>query len=89
LAGPVPAGPNSAAGIALLRKEVAEAVSRAVAELPPPLREVLVLRHYEGMRFEAIARLTGVPATTLKSRFAAALSRLRSTLRVFEEEIEP
>jgi RNA polymerase sigma-70 factor (ECF subfamily) len=51
-----------------------------VAELPEPLRVVLVLRHYEEMSFEEMARLTGTPATTLKSRFAAALDRLRCRL---------
>jgi DNA-directed RNA polymerase specialized sigma24 family protein len=32
------------------------------------------------MSFEQIARLTGTPASTLKSRFAAALERLRQRL---------
>jgi RNA polymerase sigma-70 factor (ECF subfamily) len=63
------------------RRELAEAVALAVAELPQPLREVLVLRHYEEMSFEDISRLLRVPASTLKSRFAAALNRLRACLR--------
>ncbi len=41
----------------------------------------MALRHDEGLSFEEIARLTGVPATTWKSRFAAALLRLRDRLR--------
>ena len=45
------------------------------------LRLALVLRHYEGMSFEEIARLTGAPASTVKSRFAAALARLRERLK--------
>jgi RNA polymerase sigma-70 factor (ECF subfamily) len=70
------------------RDELAQAVTRAVADLPPHLREVLVLRHYEGMRFEAISRTTGIPATTLKSRFVAALHRLRVALRSFDDDSE-
>jgi RNA polymerase sigma-70 factor (ECF subfamily) len=62
------------------RQELARLISRAVAELPGPLREVLVLRHYEDMSFEQIARLTATPASTLKSRFAVALERLRHRL---------
>jgi len=62
------------------QQEVAEMVARAVAELPEPLRLVLVLRHYEEMSFEEMARLTGTPASTLKSRFTAALDRLRRRL---------
>jgi RNA polymerase sigma-70 factor (ECF subfamily) len=73
-------------------KEMIAVVSRALAELPAPLREVLVLRHYEGLNFEQIARLTGTPASTLKSRFAAALGRLRTRLQELgwgPEEIVP
>ncbi len=62
------------------RRELADAVAAAVAELPEPLRAALVLRHYEGMSFEEIARLTDTPASTVKSRFAAALARLRDRL---------
>ena len=43
--------------------------------------EVLVLRHYEEMNFEAMARLLGTPASTLKSRFAVALRHLRVRLQ--------
>jgi RNA polymerase sigma-70 factor (ECF subfamily) len=63
------------------QQELARAVAGALAELPGPLREVLVLRHYEGLSFEEIARLLGAPASTLKSRFAAALGRLRVRLQ--------
>jgi RNA polymerase sigma-70 factor (ECF subfamily) len=63
------------------QKEAVQVLSRALAELPQPLREVLVLRHYEGLKFEQIARLTGTPASTLKSRFSVALERLRARLQ--------
>ena len=62
------------------RRELARAVACAVAELPPHLREVLALRHDQGMSFEEMARVLGTPASTLKSRFAAALHRLRDRL---------
>ena len=62
------------------RRELARVVACAVAELPPPLREVLALRHDQGLSFEAMARLLDTPASTLKSRFAAALHRLRDRL---------
>jgi RNA polymerase sigma-70 factor, ECF subfamily len=63
------------------RQELADCVSDALAMLPEPLRLVLVLRHYECLSFEEIARLTGSPASTVKSRFAAALERLRARLQ--------
>lgn len=62
------------------RHELAEAVAAALAELPEPLREVLVLRHYEELNFEQMARVLGTPASTLKSRFAVALARLHGRL---------
>ncbi len=73
-------------------RELAGLVARALADLPRPLREVLVLRHYEDMNFEQMARLTGTPASTLKSRFAAALTRLRQRLHQLgchPEDLEP
>jgi RNA polymerase sigma-70 factor (ECF subfamily) len=63
------------------RRESVAVVARLVAELPQPQREVLVLHHHEKLNFEEIARLTGTPASTLKSRFAAALARLRAGLK--------
>jgi RNA polymerase sigma-70 factor, ECF subfamily len=65
---------------AVCRRETVHLVTEAIAELPDALRDVLILRHYEGMHFEEIARLTGTPASTLKSRFTAALARLRVRL---------
>jgi RNA polymerase sigma-70 factor, ECF subfamily len=62
------------------QQETAAFVSQAIAELPEPLRVVLILRHYESMSFEQMARLLQTPASTLKSRFAAALARLRERL---------
>lgn len=76
----LPDGAPAAADVCA-RRELAEAVARALADLPEPLREVLVLRHYEGMSFEQMSRLLGVHASTLKSRFAAALERLRRRLK--------
>jgi RNA polymerase sigma-70 factor (ECF subfamily) len=81
-------GPDSACA----GQELAELVAGALAELPGPLREVLVLRHYEDMSFEQMARLTGTPASTLKSRFAAALTRLRQRLHQLgchPEDLDP
>src|SRR5262245_26437433 len=89
LCGPEPAAP---ADDPCERRDTAAAVARAVAELPEPLRVVLVLRHYEELSFEEMARLLATPASTLKSRFAAALARLRDRLHPLghdPEEPEP
>jgi RNA polymerase sigma-70 factor (ECF subfamily) len=62
------------------QRELSHVVACAVAELPPQQREVLALRHDQGMSFEEMARVLNTPASTLKSRFAAALHRLRTRL---------
>lgn len=63
-----------------LQRERAEQVQQALAQLPAPWREVLVLRHYQDMNFEEMSRLLGTPASTLKSRFAQALQRMKELL---------
>ncbi|MFL5244637.1 MAG: RNA polymerase sigma factor [Gemmataceae bacterium] len=60
--------------------ELNRTLTDCLAELPEALREVLVLRHYEGLNFEQISILLRVPASTLKSRFSAAVVRLRKRL---------
>lgn len=76
---PVTAEPSPEA--ACEQAERGRIVAQAVAELPEALRLVVVLRHYEDMSFEQIARLLGEPASTIKSRFTVALQRLRQRLR--------
>ncbi len=75
-----PPGPGAAAESICEQQELGRLVTRALAELPEPLRLAVVLRHYEKMSFEDMARLLNTPASTLKSRFAAALARLRTRL---------
>jgi RNA polymerase sigma-70 factor (ECF subfamily) len=72
------------------RREAAVAVAQAVAGLPAPLREALVLRHYEGLSYEEMGRLLCVPVSTLKSRFCTALEHLKvhlSNLGWSEEDL--
>jgi RNA polymerase sigma-70 factor (ECF subfamily) len=76
-----PAAPGVSAEQRCEQRELGELIAAAVAELPPALREVLALRHDRGMSFEDMSRLLGVPASTLKSRFTAALHKLRDRLR--------
>lgn len=72
--------PAGDTGVSFDERERAELVAAALAGLPEHLREVVVLRHYENLNFEAMGRLLKVPATTLKSRFAVAMKRLEEVL---------
>jgi RNA polymerase sigma-70 factor, ECF subfamily len=76
-----PPAADASAAVLCEFQELAQLMHRALADLPLPLREVLVLRHYEGMNFEQMARLLKTPASTLKSRFAVALGLLRTRLK--------
>jgi RNA polymerase sigma-70 factor, ECF subfamily len=58
----------------------AEAVSRALQELPDFMREVIVLRCSRELSFAEIAEVTGAPQGTLKSRFHRAVAALREAL---------
>ena len=63
--------------------ERTDAVRRAVAALPPDLREVLVLKEFEQLTFQEIADTLAVPLSTVKSRLYTALKQLRPRLEKF------
>lgn len=62
------------------REEIKEDVRRAVATLPPELREVVVMKELEGLTFQEIADALDVPLSTVKSRLYTALKQLRMRL---------
>jgi RNA polymerase sigma-70 factor (ECF subfamily) len=64
--------------------EEAELVQRAMHQLRPLHREVVALRHYEGMKFAEIADVLGVPQGTVKSRMAEALTHLHELLKTLD-----
>jgi RNA polymerase sigma-70 factor, ECF subfamily len=62
-------------------EELAQAIALGLAELPLPLRQVVVLRHYEDMKFTQMAQLLGIPPSTLRSRFEVGMTKLRVFLK--------
>jgi RNA polymerase sigma factor (sigma-70 family) len=60
----------------------AEELRTAIASLPEPFRETLVLRDIEGLDYREIAQATEVPIGTVMSRLARARRRLTMTLGV-------
>jgi RNA polymerase sigma-70 factor (ECF subfamily) len=74
--------PGEAAGSA----EAACAVRKALDALRPDDREVVMLRVFQGMSFEEIARVTGDSAGTLRSRLFHALGKLRPRLETVAKE---
>jgi RNA polymerase sigma-70 factor, ECF subfamily len=57
--------------------EVGRALSRALAEMPPEAREVLVLRDVEDLSYEDMAELLDVAVGTVRSRLHRARADLR------------
>ena len=57
------------------------AIDEALMSLKPIYREVIVLRHYENLKFQEIAEMLDVPAGTVASRMAAGLKQIRKRLR--------
>ncbi len=57
---------------ALLTEEIRGTVDRAIAALPPELREAVTLREMEGLSYEEIAQVMGCPVGTVRSRIFRA-----------------
>ena len=53
---------------------------KALDELPPEFREVVVLRELEGFSYQEIATVTSVPVGTVMSRLSRARKRLEHNL---------
>lgn len=66
--------------------EIKEVVARAVDSLPAPLREVVVLRHWERLSYKDISALLGVPVGTVKSQIFRADALLEQRLRKFIDD---
>ena len=65
----------------LIAKVDADQLRAAIARLPAPFRETLVLRDIEGLDYREIAEATEVPIGTVMSRLARARRRLVEMLR--------
>ena len=64
-----------------------EALAAALGELPAEQREVVHLKLWEGLTFEQIAELLGIPLNTAASRYRYGLDKLRARLRPLYDEI--
>jgi RNA polymerase sigma-70 factor (ECF subfamily) len=67
------------------RREAAAVLASKLAQLPEDYREVLVLRHYEGLSFEEVARHMGRTSGAVRILWVRALDRLRLVLK--EEDL--
>lgn len=70
------------------RSAEASELWEAVARLPEKLRTAVHLYYAEGCRTEEIARLTGVPAATVRTRLRRARIKLKDLLGGMDDERE-
>lgn len=66
--------------------EVSLAVEAALARLSPEQREAVVLKVYQGFKFEEIGEILGAPVSTVKSRLYTGLDLLRQVLEPIAEK---
>jgi RNA polymerase sigma factor (sigma-70 family) len=65
---------------ALIAKADAATLQAAIAALPTPYRETLVLRDVQGLSYREISAVTGVPIGTVMSRLARGRNRVIETI---------
>ena len=64
----------------LERSEDTELIKEAMDELPAEFREILALRHQEGLSYKEIADIAQIPPGTVMSRLARARAKLKECL---------
>ena len=64
----------------LEHSEDAELIREAIDELPAEFREILILRHQEGLSYKEIADIAQIPPGTVMSRLARARAKLKEYL---------
>jgi RNA polymerase sigma-70 factor (ECF subfamily) len=65
----------------IVRRELQRRVADAVAALADRDREIVVMRHVEGLTFEEIAQVLDLQAPNVRQRYGRALFRLRAILK--------
>jgi RNA polymerase sigma-70 factor (ECF subfamily) len=71
----------------MLPLETSLAVQRALSRLQADQREAVVLKVYEGLKFEEIAEVLDTPVSTIKSRVYTALELLKESLAPVRREV--
>jgi RNA polymerase sigma-70 factor (ECF subfamily) len=74
--------PGSSPSQLVMRAEQRLLVAEAVSQLPEDYRDVLVLRHLEGLSFPEVAQHLGRSVDSVKKLWMRGLARLRQILEV-------
>jgi RNA polymerase sigma-70 factor (ECF subfamily) len=64
-----------------VESETARIIREAIDELPEKERNVLVLRHYQGLKFREISEITGLTSRTVQNCLRRAREKLARSLK--------
>lgn len=65
----------------LQQKELENSIAHALGKLKPYLREVVIMKNYQHLKFREIAAAADIPEGTAKARYHRAIALLKETLR--------
>lgn len=72
------------------KRELADAVQRAIASLPPKYRVPLTMFHLDGLSYQKVAQFMDIPLGTVQSLIHRARAKLRVALAAYAaEEVSP
>jgi RNA polymerase sigma-70 factor (ECF subfamily) len=74
-----PASPTMPDEMASIGEDLG-ALSRAIAELPPQARRILLLARVEGLSYKEIARQLGIASKTVENHLGRAVARLAQSV---------
>lgn len=66
-------------------EEQRQRIQELVQRLPEPLRQVLLLVYYEGIKYREVAEILNIPVGTVKSRLHTAIKKLALMIRGIED----
>lgn len=72
---------------ALIRREERGTLYQRLSALPDEQKDALILRYYHDLKMRDIAKITGVPVSTVKSRVKRGLDKLRKIYQEDEEDV--
>lgn len=81
----IEADPNKQPDSEILQEELRKAVDKAISSLPEPQRLAVILRRYEQMPYEEIAKVLDLSVSAVKSLLFRARTTLRESLAAYLE----
>jgi RNA polymerase sigma-70 factor (ECF subfamily) len=67
-------------GSGIQQEQITRYVRRALQALPAEMRQVIIMKEYEGLKFAEIAEILGIPISTVKTRMYTGLNELKKRL---------